>query len=105
MRTVSDAIKHFGEDEIKGKFLLVRINAKGDYIKHRDQVFQTLSVMCYEVRKNSSQIHLIAVDSNPQGRGIISLGAGTEVIHLINGRKKNNGLDGSTSSWHKRCSN
>lgn len=95
MRTIYDAIKHFGEEEIKGKFLLVRINARGDYIKHRDQDFRTLRVMCYEVRKNPSQIYLIAVDSNPQGRGIISLGAGTEVIHLVNGRKKHNGLDGS----------
>lgn len=88
MRTVSEAIQHFGVDEIKGKFLLLRINARGKYFKKRAQITLTVEVMCYQVKESQGQFHLIAIDTDPQGLGILSLGGGTKVIHLVNGRRR-----------------
>ena len=102
MRTVSEVIQHFGVDEIKGKFLLLRINARGKYLKKRIQTILTVEVMCYQVKKSQRQFYLIAIDTDPQGLGILSLGGGTKVIHLVNGRKKKNGLDGANRSRNQR---
>ena len=88
MRTVSEAIQHFGVCEIKGKFLLLRINARGKFLKNRTQTATTVKVLCYQVKKSMRQFHLIAMDTNPQGLGILSLGGGTKIIHLVNGRRK-----------------
>lgn len=88
MRTISDAISHIGELEIKGKFLLIKINARGKYRKKNSQISTDIKVMCYQVIKSARQFHLIAIDTDPRGMGILSLGGGTKVIHLVNGKKK-----------------